>query len=122
MVDALKRSEVWLRKLADDDIDQNPKFQQYIKLIESHDESVKARKWLSAHDDIEAAFSQFVEITNLIMTKAKKDLDLREKKERPAYELLETYRAPLKQILKATQAISDGASGMIDSIDHALER
>ena len=121
-MDALRQSELWLRKLADDDIEQNPKFQQFTKLIKSHDESMKAHKWLSAHDEIETAFSQFVEITNQIMTKAKKDYDLREKKERPLYELLETYRTPLKQILKATQAISDGANGMLDGIDHALDR
>jgi hypothetical protein len=122
VADALKRAEVWLRKLADDDINQNPKFQQFVKLIESHNDSVKARKWLSAHDEIEAAFSQFVEITNFIMTKAKKDFDLRDKREKPMYELLEDYKAPLKQIVKSAQSISDGATGMINTIDRALER
>ncbi len=121
-MDTLKQSVAWLRKLADDDIDQNPKFQQYINLIKSHDESVKARKWLSAHDDIEAAFSQFVEITNQIMVKARERLDTREKKEKPVHELLETYQSSLKQILRAAQTIADNADGMLDSIDHASKR
>jgi hypothetical protein len=121
-VDALKQSEVWLRKLADDDIDQNPKFQKFLKLIRSHDELMKAHKWLSAHDEIEKAFAQFVEITNQIMVKAKESYDSRTKREKSVNELFETYRAPLKQILKATQAISDNASGMLNNIDHAAER
>ena len=121
-MDALKQAESWLRKLAEDDIDQNPKFQQFLNLRKSHDESVKARKWLSAHDDIEVAFAQFVEITNQIMTKAKKNYDLREKKDRSMDEMLETYRAPLKQILRAAETIADGAAGMLDNIDHTSQR
>jgi len=121
-MEPLKQAEVWLRKLADDDIDQNPKFQQFVKLIRSHDESVKARKWLSAHDDVEAAFSQFVDITNQIMTKAKKEYDLLERKEKPVRELLETYRTSLRQIVKTSQSISDSASGLLNGIDRASER
>jgi hypothetical protein len=121
-LDALKKSEIWLRKLADDDIDQNPKFQQFLKLIISHDESAKAHKWLSAHDDIEAAFSQFVEITNQIMTKAKERLDSRDKKEKPVYELIESYKNSLKQISKSAQAISDNADGMLDILDQVKHR
>jgi hypothetical protein len=117
-MDALKQAEIWLRKLADDDIDQNPKFQQFLNLRNSHDESMKAHKWLSAHDDIEVAFAQFVEITNQIMVKAKKNYDLREKKDKSMNELLETYKTPLKQILRAAETISDGAAGMLESIDH----
>ncbi len=121
-MDALKQAENWLRKLSDDDIDQNPKFQQFLNLRKSHDESIKAHKWLSAHDDIEAAFAQFVEITNQIMTKAKKNYDLREKKDRTVNEMLEVYRTPLKQIIRAAETISEGASGMLDNIDHSSQR
>jgi len=121
-LDALSKAEVWLRKLADYDIDQDPKFERFLKLIKSHDEDVKARKWLSAHDEIEAAFSQFVELTNQIMVKAKDELDLRDKKEKPVYELLETYKNHLKQISKAAQTIADNAEGMLDSIERASKR
>ncbi len=121
-MDALRKSEGWLRKLADEDIDQNPKFQQFLQTIRSHDESVKARKWLSAHDDIEAGFGQFVEIVNQIMTRAKKQFDQREGKERPVYELLEEYRSSLKQISRSAQTIAEGANGMLDSIDRASKR
>jgi hypothetical protein len=116
-LDALRQSEIWLRKLADDEIDQDPKFQKFIKLIKAHDESIKAHKWLSAHDEIEAAFSQFVDITNQIMTKVKERIDSRDKKEKPVYELIESYRNALKQISKASQTISDNADGMLDVLD-----
>ena len=121
-MDALRKSEGWLRKLADEDIDQNPKFQQFLQTIRSHDESAKARKWLSAHDDIESAFGQFVEIVNQIMTKAKRQFDQREGKERPVFELLEEYRSSLKQMSRAAQTIADGANGMLDSIDRASKK
>ena len=118
-MDALGKSELWLRRLADYDIDQDPKFERFIKLIKSHDENVKARKWLSAHDDMEAAFSQFVELTNQIMVSTKEKLDLRDRKEKPVYEMLETYRSHLKQISKAAQTIADNADGMLDGIERA---
>ena len=121
-MDALRKSEMWLRKLADDDIDQDPKFERFIKLIQSHEENVKAHKWLSAHDDVEAAFSQFVELTNRIMVNAKEKLDNRDKKEKPVYELFDAYRSHLKQISKAAQTIADNAEGMLDSIEHASKR
>ena len=118
-MDALRKSEIWLRKLADDNIDQDPKFERFIQLIKSHDEYVKARKWLSAHDDVEAAFSQFVELTNQIMVNAKQKLDLRDKKEKPVHELLETYRSQLRQISKSAQTIADNADGMLDTIERS---
>ena len=121
-MDALRKSELWLRKLADYDIDRDPKFEQFLKLIRVHDEDVKARKWLSAHDEIEEAFSQFVELTNQIMVKAKEELDTRGKKEKPVYDLLEAHRNQLKQISRAAQTIADNAEGMLDSIEHASRR
>ncbi len=121
-MDTLRKSENWLRKLADEDIDQNPKFQQFLQTIRSHDELVKARKWLSAHDEIESAFAQFAEITNQIMTKAKKELDVRESKERPVHQMLEEYRSSLKQISRAAQTIAEGADGMLESIDRSSRR
>ena len=120
-MDALKQAESWLRKLADDDIDQDPKFQQFLNLRKSHDESIKAHKWLSAHDDIEAAFAQFVDVTNQIMTRAKKNYDLQGKKDKSVNELLETYRAPLKQILRAAETIADGAAGLLENIDRSSQ-
>jgi hypothetical protein len=118
-LDALRKSETWLRKIADDNIDQNPKFEKFLNLIKSHDELVRAKKWLSAHDAVEEAFGQFVEITNQIMTRAKEQLDSRDRKEKPVYELLDNYRNALKQISRAAQTISENADGMLDSIDHS---
>lgn len=121
-MDTLRKSENWLRKLADEDIEQNPKFQQFLDTIRTHDELVKARKWLSAHDEIESAFAQFVDITNQIMVKAKKDLDQRDSKEKPVYELLEEYRSSLKQISRAAQTIGDNADALLGSIDRSPKR
>lgn len=121
-MDTLRKSEVWIRKLADDDIDRDPKFQQFVSLVRSHDENVKARKWLSAHDDIEAAFSQFVELTNQIMTGVKEKFDARDRKEKPVYELLDAYRDHLRQISKAAQTISENADGMLDTIERAAKQ
>lgn len=121
-MDALRKSENWLRKLADDDIEQDPRFERFKDLIRSHDENVKARKWLSAHDDVEAAFSQFVELTNLIITSAKDRLDSRDKKEKPVYELLEAYRSHLRQISKAAQTIAEHAEAMLDNIERTSKR
>lgn len=121
-MDALRKSELWLRKLADEDIERDPRFERFIKLIRSHDEYVKARKWLSAHDEIELAFSQFVELTNQIMVGAKEKLDLRDKKERPVHELVESYRSHLRQISKAAQTIAENADGMLDSIERTSKR
>jgi len=117
-LDALKKSETWLRKLADDNIDQDPKFERFMDLIRSHDELVKAKKWMSAHDAVEDAFAQFVDITNQIMIRAKERLDTRDKKEKPVYELLDNYKNALKQISRAAQTITDNAEGMLDNLEH----
>ncbi len=121
-MDALRKSENWLRKLSAEDIEQNPKFQDFLQTIRSHDESVRARKWLSAHDEIESAFAQFVDITNQIMVKAKKDLDQRDSKERPVYEMLEEYRSSLKQISRAAQTIADSADGLLGNLERSPKR
>jgi ABC-type transporter Mla subunit MlaD len=117
-LDALRKSEIWLRKLADDNIDQDPKFERFMDLIKSHDELVRAKKWMSAHDTVEDAFAQFVEITNQIMTRAKERLDTRDKKEKPVVELLDNYKNALKQISRAAQSIADNADGMLDNLEH----
>lgn len=121
-MDALKKSEIWIRRLADEDIDRDPKFERFMSLVRSHDENVKARKWLSAHDDIEAAFSQFVELTNQIMVGVKEKLDAREKKQKPVHDLLEGYRKHLGQISKAAQVISENADGMLDAIERSSKQ
>jgi hypothetical protein len=121
-LDALRKSESWLRKLADENLDQNPKFERFLSLIRSHDESVKARKWMSAHDDVEEAFSAFVEVTNQIMVRAKESLDRRDKKEKPVFELLEAYRNHLKQISKSAQTIAENAERMLDSIERSAKK
>ncbi len=120
-MDALRKSETWLRKLADDNIDQDPRFEQYLKLVRSHEESVKARKWMSAHDDIEAAFAQFVDLTNQIMNRVKENLDQRDRKEKPVYELLEAYRTHIKQIAKSAQTIAENAERMLESIERTAK-
>ncbi len=116
-MDALRKSENWLRKLADDSIDQDPKFERFLELIKSHDELVRAKKWMSAHDAVEDAFAQFVDITNQIMTRAKERLDTRDKKEKPVYELLDNYKSALKQISRAAQTITDNADGMLGELE-----
>jgi Zn-dependent M32 family carboxypeptidase len=121
-LDALRKAETWLRRLSDDAIDQDPKFERFTKLIKAHDENARAHKWLSAHDEIEAAFSVFVELTNQIMTSAKERLDVRDKKEKPVHELLESYKNHLKQISRAAQTVAENADGMLDSIERASKR
>ncbi len=118
-MDALKKAENWLRKISEDNLDEDPKFERFLQLIRSHDEEVKARKWMSAHDEIEAAFGQFVELTNQIMTTAKQKLEMRDKKEKPVYDLLEGQRSQLRQISKSAQAIAENAEAMLDAIDRS---